>query len=148
VITIVNVKTHQEGIMNVQMCKSYILYIDIVCCFGVKFWIPYPIINFWLEYNYECIICPKIFHRISMKIIHVIGNFHIDMYFAGDLYRWCNGWYVRLVCSRSWVLSLLLLLGTQHSGVRAMTIWLEIRIMCQSGATCLPVDCCISDLEL
>ena len=29
----------------------------------------------------------------------------------------------------------------QHLGVRAKTGWLEIRIMCQSGATCLPVDC-------
>jgi hypothetical protein len=28
------------------------------------------------------------------------------------------------------------------------TGWLEIRIMCPSGATCLPMDCCFSDLAL
>jgi hypothetical protein len=27
-------------------------------------------------------------------------------------------------------------------------IWLGIRIMCPSGATCLPADCCISELAL
>jgi hypothetical protein len=26
--------------------------------------------------------------------------------------------------------------------------WLGIRIMCPSGATCLPVDCCFSELAL
>ena len=41
--------------------------------------------------------------------------------------------------------------STEHAaltyGVRAKTSWLEIRIiMCQSGATCLPIDCCFSDL--
>ena len=30
------------------------------------------------------------------------------------------------------------LLNTQHSGVKAKTGWLEIRIMCPSGATHLP----------
>ena len=29
-------------------------------------------------------------------------------------------------------------LSTQHLGERAKTGWLEIRIMCLSGATCLP----------
>ena len=28
------------------------------------------------------------------------------------------------------------------------TGWLEIRIMCQSWATCLPADCCFSELAL
>jgi len=29
-----------------------------------------------------------------------------------------------------------------------MTGWFGIRIMCPSGATCLPVDCCFSELPL
>jgi hypothetical protein len=37
---------------------------------------------------------------------------------------------------------------SQHSGVRAKTGGLGIRIMCPSGATCLPVDCWFSDLAL
>ena len=40
------------------------------------------------------------------------------------------------------------LLSTQHSGERAKTGWLGIRIMCQSGATCLSADCCFSELAL
>jgi hypothetical protein len=36
--------------------------------------------------------------------------------------------------------------NTQHLGVRVETGWLEIRIMCLSGATCLPADCCSSKL--
>jgi hypothetical protein len=39
-------------------------------------------------------------------------------------------------------------LSTQHLGEREMTGWLGIRIMCQSGATCLPADCCFSGLAL
>ena len=30
------------------------------------------------------------------------------------------------------------------AGVGAKTGWLRIRIMCLSGATCLPADCCFS----
>jgi len=36
----------------------------------------------------------------------------------------------------------------QHKGENAETDWLGIRIMCPSGATCLPVDCCFSELAL
>jgi hypothetical protein len=39
-------------------------------------------------------------------------------------------------------------LSTQHLGERAKTGWLGIRIMCPSGATCLPADCCFSELAL
>jgi len=39
-------------------------------------------------------------------------------------------------------------LGTQHSGERAKIGWLRIKIMCPSGATCLPADCCFSELAL
>ena len=39
-------------------------------------------------------------------------------------------------------------LSTQHLGEREMTGWLGIRIMCPSGATCLPADCCFSELAL
>ena len=35
-------------------------------------------------------------------------------------------------------------LSTHHSGKRAKTGWLEIRIMCPSGAICLPADCCFN----
>jgi hypothetical protein len=31
---------------------------------------------------------------------------------------------------------------------RANTGWFGIRQMCQSGATCLPTDCCFSELAL
>ena len=40
------------------------------------------------------------------------------------------------------------LLSTQHYGERAKTGWLGIRIMYQSGATCLSEDCCFSELAL
>ena len=33
---------------------------------------------------------------------------------------------------------------TQHEGVRTKTGWLRMRIMCPSGVTCLPTDCCFS----
>ena len=33
-------------------------------------------------------------------------------------------------------------------GERAKTGWLGIRLMCQSGATCLAADCCFSELTL
>ena len=39
-------------------------------------------------------------------------------------------------------------LSTQHYGEKAMTDWHGIRIMCPSGATCLPADCCFSELTL
>ena len=39
-------------------------------------------------------------------------------------------------------------LSTQHSGETAKTGLLSIRIMCQSGATSLPADCCFSELTL
>jgi hypothetical protein len=39
-------------------------------------------------------------------------------------------------------------LNTQLSGKRAKTGWLDIRIMCPSGATCLCADCCFSELAL
>ena len=39
-------------------------------------------------------------------------------------------------------------LSTQHKGERAKTSWLGIRIMCPSGETCLPADCCFSELTL
>ena len=39
-------------------------------------------------------------------------------------------------------------LSTQHKGERAKTGWLGIRIMCPSGALCLPADSCFSELVL
>jgi hypothetical protein len=37
-------------------------------------------------------------------------------------------------------------LSTQQLGVRAKTGWLEIKIMCPSGMTCLSADGCFSEL--
>jgi hypothetical protein len=39
-------------------------------------------------------------------------------------------------------------LSTQHCGEWAKTYRLGIRIMCASGGTCLPTDCCFSELAL
>ena len=39
-------------------------------------------------------------------------------------------------------------LSMHHEGATAVTGWLGIRIMYQSGATCLPVDCCFIELPL
>jgi len=39
-------------------------------------------------------------------------------------------------------------LSTHNLGERAKTGWLGIRIMCPSGATCLPADCCFSEIAL
>jgi hypothetical protein len=39
-------------------------------------------------------------------------------------------------------------LSTQHKRDRAKTGWPGIRKMCLSGATCLTVDCCFSELAL
>ena len=36
----------------------------------------------------------------------------------------------------------------QKKGIRANAGWLGIRIICPSGATCLSVDCCFSELAL
>ena len=33
-------------------------------------------------------------------------------------------------------------------GERVKTGWFGFRIMCPSGATCLPADCCFSDVAL
>ena len=54
---------------------------------------------------------------------------------------WVKPKTIKLVFVASW-------LSTQHWGERARTGWLEIRIMCPSGATCLPADCCFSELAL
>ena len=35
-----------------------------------------------------------------------------------------------------------------HVALRRKTGWLRIKIMCPSGATCLPADCCFSELAL
>ena len=36
--------------------------------------------------------------------------------------------------------------SAKHAALRIH--WCEIRIMCPSGATCLPADCCFSELVL
>ena len=39
-------------------------------------------------------------------------------------------------------------LSTQQQAERTKTGWLGIRIMCPCEATCLPADCCFSELAL
>ena len=39
------------------------------------------------------------------------------------------------------------LLSKQHQGENAKTGWLRIRIMCPSGVTRLPADCCFSEQQ-
>ena len=39
-------------------------------------------------------------------------------------------------------------LSMQDQGERAKTGWLRIRVMCPSGMTYLPTDCCFSELAL
>jgi hypothetical protein len=36
--------------------------------------------------------------------------------------------------------------SAKDSTLRAKTGWLGIRLMCPSGATCLPADCCFSEI--
>ena len=38
--------------------------------------------------------------------------------------------------------------STKYASLRATTGWLEIRIMCPSGGTCLSTDCCFSEVAL
>ena len=38
--------------------------------------------------------------------------------------------------------------SAKHAALRRKTGWLGIRIMCPSGATHLPADCCFSELAL
>ena len=76
-------------------------------------------------------------------------------------YRWCDGLECSprmrsIVCSsscrvKSKINKLVCVaspVSTQLSGVRAKTGWLGTRIMCPSGATCPPTDCCFSELHV
>ena len=38
--------------------------------------------------------------------------------------------------------------SAKHTEERGKTGWIGIRIMCQSGETCLPADCCFNELAL
>ena len=38
--------------------------------------------------------------------------------------------------------------SAKHAAERVKAGWLGIKIMCPSGATCLPADCCFSELAL
>jgi hypothetical protein len=40
------------------------------------------------------------------------------------------------------------LLSKQYYGFKTKTCWFGIKIMCPSGTTCLPADCCFSELAL
>ena len=38
--------------------------------------------------------------------------------------------------------------SAKHAALRRKTSWFGIRIMCPSGAICLPADCCFNELAL
>ena len=58
----------------------------------------------------------------------------------GGLESWSGQILYSKICIRCFFLS------TKISGVRANTGWLGIIITCSSGETCLPSDCCVSEL--
>ena len=45
-------------------------------------------------------------------------------------------------------IKLVFVASPQYAALRNKTGRLSIRIMCQSRATCLPADCCFSELAL
>jgi hypothetical protein len=70
-----------------------------------------------------------------------------------------NGQKVHVKSSDTWINAVVKLfqwmichcgvsLSKQQLGVRAKTCWLGIKIMCLSGATGLPANCCFSELAL
>ena len=67
-------------------------------------------------------------NRIGGEMVSVLASSAVDRVFE---HRSGQTKTIQLVCVDS-------PLSTQHSGERAKTGWLEIRIMCSSGATCLP----------
>jgi hypothetical protein len=90
-----------------------------------------------------------------------IGGVMVSMLSLSAVNRgFISGVMALLECSRSWVQSpicsnqrLKFIIGAssqskEHSGERAKTGWLRIRIMYLSGATCLSTDCCFSELAL
>ena len=75
------------------------------------------------------------------------------------LHRWCNGWRIldSSVVDRGFehrsgppktIIFVLVAssLSTHHLRVRAKTGWLGIRITYPNEETCLPADCCFSEL--
>ena len=73
-------------------------------------------------------------------------------------HRWCMvSVLARFKCSRAWfrfkpkIIKLVFVaspISTQHQGVRAKTGWVEISILCLSGAACLSAYWCFSELAL
>ena len=72
-------------------------------------------------------------------------------------HQWCNYKCVHLVCCRSWIgnhnqvkpntMQLAFAassLSPHHDGEKAMTSWPGIRIMCPTGALCIPTDLSVS----
>jgi len=60
------------------------------------------------------------------------------------LTNWWNG------IGSPWVQKIICCFTAKNAVLRskAKTGWLRIMIMCQSGATCLSTDCCVSELAL
>jgi hypothetical protein len=83
-------------------------------------------------------LCLPITNRIGDVMVCVIALSAVDRGFEPE---WFKAMTIKMVCVAS-------PLRTQHEGVRVKTGWLGIRTMCPSGATCLPADCCFSQLAL
>ena len=80
--------------------------------------------------------CPK---RIDGVMVSVIASITMDRRFEYTVQVKLKTIKLESVASS---------LSTQHQWERAKTGWLGIRIMCTSRATCLPADCCLSELAL
>ena len=60
----------------------------------------------------------------------------------------CNGSHLSLSTVDRGVETKTITLSMQHEVVRAKTGWHGNRIMYQSGVTCLPAECCFSELAI
>ena len=109
-------------------------YIDNTCIYSMDANIFYCYIlyysDFLIDYMYL-----HIFNRINGVMVSVLASSAVD---SGFDPRSCQTKLVFVASS----------LSTQHSGEREKTGWLRIMITCPSGATCLPVECCFSELAL
>ena len=79
-----------------------------------------------------------------------MSNKYTDVEFVSEQYQWCNYDFVCRENLRSQVqVAIPLALPTPLlSTVRVKIGWVRIMIMCHSRATCIPMNCCFSELVL
>jgi hypothetical protein len=90
--------------------------------------------------NHFVILFCFVFNHIDSVMVSLLAPSEVDRGFEPRLGQSKAKDY-KLVCVAS-------PLSTQHSGKRATTGWLGIRIIFPSGVTYLPADCCLSELAL